>query len=241
MPVSFLSLPAELRNEIYTYLLICREPINPCHGGHELHPNILFTNTAILHEARALLYGHNCFDLTGESGHVSKFLDTIGSINASHLQCIRIDFPSLGNLEDEVSLEEGSLHILEKIQLQCTNIRKLITDSESTNTMEVRLHLFDSPTIRARALALTAARFGAISSLQEIIVEVYEENLSSNIRREMESHGWILKVVEPVEVKDWDVDRSWGDYEDDDYPSDDYDDDDYDIDNDSDFWRRAAD
>lgn len=241
MPVSFLSLPAELRNEIYSYLLIRREPINPWNGDHELHPNILFTNTAILHEARALLYGHNCFDLTWEHGHISEFLDAIGFINASHLQCIRINFPTLGDLEDEVNLEEGSLHVLEKIQSQCTNIKKLITDSESTNTMEVQLDLFDSPTICARALAMIAARFGAISSLQEIVVEVYEEGPSSDIRREMESHGWVLKVVEPVEVEEWGDDRSWGDYEDDEYPDDDYDDDDYDIDNDSDFWRRAAD
>jgi hypothetical protein len=57
----------------------------------------------------------------------------------------------------------------------------------------------------------------------------------------MESHGWILKVVEPVEVEEWDVDRSWDDFEDDEYLHNDDDDDDYDIDNDSDFWRRAAD
>jgi hypothetical protein len=48
-------------------------------------------------------------------------------------------------------------------------------------------------------------------------------------------------VVEPAEEEEWDVDRSWDDLEDEDYLFDDYDDDEYDIDNDSDFWRRAAD
>jgi hypothetical protein len=57
----------------------------------------------------------------------------------------------------------------------------------------------------------------------------------------MESQGWKLNVVEPAEEEEWDVDRSWDDLEDEDYLFDDYDDDEYDIDNDSDFWRRAAD
>jgi hypothetical protein len=106
--------------------------------------------------------------------------------------------------------------------------------------MENRLDSLDSPTICAKALALVAARFKTISSLQEIIVEVYEEGLSSDIRRKMESYRWILNVVEPVE-EEWNNDRTWDDVEDDESLYNDYDDDDYDINNDSDFWRRAVD
>lgn len=247
--MSFLSLPAELRNEIYIYLLVRTEPIDPGHGDHELVPNLLSTNSAILHEATSLLYGHNRFDLTlstWNSELTSQFFDTIGFVNSSHLRCIRIDFPGLRDLEEDISLEEDSLHILEKIQSHCTNLKTLIVASESTSIMENRLDSLDSPTICAKALALVAARFKTISSLQEIIVEVYEERPSSDIRRKMESHGWILNVVEPVEEEEWNNDRTWDDVEDDeslydDYDDDDYDDDDYDIDNDSDFWRRAAD
>jgi hypothetical protein len=244
MPVTFLSLPAELRNEIYTYLLVRREPIDPWIGDHELAPNLLSTNSTILHETRSLLYGHNRFDLTRltwMSELVSQFFDTIGFVNASHLQCIRIDFPELRDLGDDISLEEDSLQVLEKIQSHCTNLKTLIMSSESTSTMENRLDSFDSPTICAKALALVAAHFKKISSLQIIIVEVYEEGPSLDIRSKMESHGWILSVVEPVEEEVWDNDRSWDDFEDDEALYDDYDDDDYDIDNDSDFWRRAAD
>lgn len=57
----------------------------------------------------------------------------------------------------------------------------------------------------------------------------------------MESHGWILNVVKPVEEEEWNDDRTWDDVEHDESLYDDYDDDDYDIDNDSDFWRRTAD
>lgn len=242
MPASFLGLPSELRNEIYKHLLVCREPITPWNTENELTPNILFTNTTVLHEASSLLYGNNCFDLTAwHSDIITEFLDAIGSFNASHLRYIRIDFPELGDLGDEASLEEGSLRTLGKIQSYCTNLISLTTTASTTYIMECQLDSFDSPVICCKALALVAAKFRAITSLQGIVVEVYEEGPSSDIRRKMQSHGWTLKVVEPVEEEEWDEGRGWDEIEDDDYPYDDDDDDDYDIDNDSDFWRRAAD
>jgi hypothetical protein len=240
MPASFLSLPAELRNEIYKYLLVRREPIDPWSGDHELELNLLSTNKAILHEAGSLFYGRNCFDLTWEC-RIPEFLVTIGFINSSHLQCILIDFPELRDLEDEVSLKEASLHILENIQSRCTNLKKLIIAADSTNAIEYQLDSFDSPKICAKALALVDAHFREILSLREVVIEVYGEGPSSDIRRKMESQGWKLNVVEPAEEEEWDVDRSWDDIEDEDYLFDDYDDVEYDIDNDSDFWRRAAD
>ncbi|KAL3471632.1 hypothetical protein BJX99DRAFT_21127 [Aspergillus californicus] len=248
MPMSFLSLPSELRNEIYIYLLVRREPLDPWNGDHELVPNLLSTNSTILHEARSLLYGDNRFDLTRstwEPERLFRFFDTIGFVNSSHIRCIRIDFPGLRDLEDDISLEEDSLRILEKIQSHCTNLKTLIVASESTSVMENRLDSLDSPKVCAKALSLVAARFKTISSLRDVIIEVYEEGPNSDIRRKMESHGWILNVVEPVEEEEWDNDRAWDDFEDneslyDHYDDDDYDDD-YDIDNDSDFWRRAAD
>ncbi|KAJ5288045.1 hypothetical protein N7478_003731 [Penicillium angulare] len=131
MPASFLSLPAELRNEIYKYLLVCRNPINPWGTGHELASNLLSTNTTILYEASSLLYGNNCFDLTSLSPKlISEFLNAIGLVNASHLQCIRIDFPEFRNFEDEVSFEDN-LHTLAMIQAYCTNL-KYITTTAST-------------------------------------------------------------------------------------------------------------
>ena len=94
------------------------------------------------------------------------------------------------------------------------------------------------------ALKLVDIHFRVISSLQEIIVEVYEDGPSDHIRRKMESHGWTISIAEYVEEED--LDRNFSDFEDDDYGydsgGDDGDDDDnYDIDNDSDFWRRVAD
>jgi hypothetical protein len=51
---------------------------------------------------------------------------------------------------------------------------------------------FDSPRAAA-ALALVDARFKAISSLKEIIVNVYDEPLSCDLREEMPSCGWTIE------------------------------------------------
>ncbi|KAJ5948688.1 hypothetical protein N7454_001995 [Penicillium verhagenii] len=242
MSASFLSLPSELRNEIYKYLLVCREPIDPWSRENRLASNLLFTNKTVLHEASSLLYGNNCFDLTAwNSKLITEFFDAIGSVNASYLRFIRIDFPRLHNIEDEVRLEKGSLSTLEKIQSCCTNLKSLTTTLSTTYSIERQLDSFDSPVIRCKALALVAAQFRAITPLQDIVMEVYEEGSSSDIRKEMQSYGWILQVVKPViEEDEWEDGRGQLWEEDDYYPRD-YDDDDYDIDNDSDFWRRGSD
>lgn len=94
--------------------------------------------------------------------------------------------------------------------------------------MEYQLDSFDSPKICAKALALVDARFRKISSLQVVVIEVYGEGPSSDIRRKMESQGWKLNGVEPAEEEEWDIGRFWDDIEDEDYLFDDYDDDEYD-------------
>ncbi|KAJ5467113.1 hypothetical protein N7475_004865 [Penicillium sp. IBT 31633x] len=116
MPVSFLGLPPELRNEIYALLLVREEPIDPLFGDHKLATNLLATNTTILHEAGSLLYGHNRFDLTSWNHQfVLQFLDIIGFVDASHLQCICVDLPELRDLSGNISLADHSLRTLEKI------------------------------------------------------------------------------------------------------------------------------
>jgi len=189
------------------------------------------------------LYAQNRFDFaTATPEDVASFLKTIGDNNAACIRYICIDFPSLRDLEPgNVTLEEGSDGILANIQSSCANLRTLTTSLSSTHAMELRLDALDNPKIVIEALMLVNTRFRAILSLQDIIIEVYEDGPSGYMRRKMENHGWTVRITEYVE--EWGSDRSFGDFEDDwdhDYGYDDYDDD-YDIDNDSDFWRRAAD
>jgi hypothetical protein len=246
MSANFLSLPSEIRNDIYEQLLVLQEPIKVWFGQSQLQaltPGLLRANKTVHLEASSVLYAQNRFDFAlCDSEDVTSFLEQIGRNNASYILHICVDFPKFHYLDlHDVTLEDDSVCILAKIQGDCTRLCTLTTSLRSTNAMELKLDALDHPKIVAEALALVDARFRAISSLQEIIVEVYEDGPSDCIRREMKNHGWTISATEYVEVCAFD--RSFSDIEDDDYGY--YDDgsggDDYDIDNDSDFWRRAGD
>jgi len=209
-----------------------------------LTPALLRANKTIHREASSLLYAENRFDFAMATPEdIASFLRTIGDKNANCIRHICVDFPSLRDFLEpgKVTLEEDSDGILANIQSGCANLRTLTTSLSSTRDMELRLDELDSPKIVAEALTLVNTRFRAISSLQDIIVEVYDDGPSGYIRKEKENHGWIVSTTEYVE--EWDSDMSFGGFEDDrdlDYGYDDDDDEDaYDIDNDSDFWRRA--
>ena len=242
MSPNFLSLSAELRNRIYELVLLQQEPIDPWVRRHKLTPGLLRANKKVYREASSFFYARNRFDFTMRIlEEVASFLEQIGHNNTDFIQHICLDFPSFLYLDpSEVTLEDDSVGILANIQGSCTSLSKITTSLHSTNTMELRLDALDSPKIVSEALKLVNTRFRAISSLQEIIVEVYEHGPSGHIRREMESHGWIINTTEDMEEEEFD--RSYSDFEYDDYGyEDDNLDDDYDIDNDSDFWRRAGD
>ena len=225
-----------------------QEPITPWddyNRQQKLTPGLLRANKAVHGEASSLFYGQKCFDFAEAiPDEVVSFLEQIGSNNAGYIRHIIIDFPKFLYLDpDDVTLEEGSVGILANIQGRCSNLSTLTTSLYSTNAMEHRLDNLDNHKVATEALKLVYAHFRAISSLQEIILEVYEDGPSDHIRRKMESHGWTITTTEDVEEDDFDRGFSDFEYDYDGYghDSDDDDYDEYDIDNDSDFWRRAAD
>ncbi|KPM38334.1 hypothetical protein AK830_g8225 [Neonectria ditissima] len=101
----------------------------------------------------------------------------------------------------------------------------------------------DNLNLATEALALVDTRFRAISSIEEIILKVYEDGPSLHIRRRMESYGWTIHAREPVEEEDWDGNSN--DFDDDFYrdeygSADDEYVDDYDIDNDTNMRCNAS-
>ena len=79
----------------------------------------------------------------------------------------------------------------------------LTTSLDGTNTIARELDTLNSLQVVVEGLALVDARFRAIPSLQEIIVEVYEGGISVDIRKIMESHGWTIKVMEQRKEADF--------------------------------------
>lgn len=164
MSANFLSLPSELRNNVYEQVLVLREPIAcPTQQGLErlqlqlgsLTLGLLRTNKAVRREASSILYAQNRFDFTVcTSEDVTSFLEQIGPNNASYIRHICVDFPKFHHLNPHDIGREDSVRSLEKIR-----------------------------------------RFKAISSLQEVIIEVNEDGLSDDIRREIENYGWTIRAA----------------------------------------------
>jgi len=247
-PASFLSLPSELRNEIYELTLLHDEPVEPCgYGRHqELTPGLLCANKVVHGEASSIFYGQNRFNLIGAtSEEVHLFLEQIGCKNALYIRHILIDFPGFLDLDPgKITFEEDSVGILASIWKNCANLSTLTTSLHSTSAMEATLDNSDNNIVANEALKTVDTHFRTIPSLKEIVLDVYEDGPSGYIRERMKSHGWTLRTIANVEEEDWGED--WRDMDDDDYDYDygydDYgDEDEYDIDDDSDFWRRAAD
>lgn len=291
VPTNFLSLPRELRDLIYAYVLVNEEYIDLGTWIYPpLSPQLLRTNKIIYDEATKVLYTYNRFNfaLCHSDDILPSFLDQIGPDNSKHIRHIRIDFPTFQYLDlGDVTLTDKSVRILEKLKDCCGNLRTLTTSRSSTDNMERKLNNLEHPKAVTEALKLVDTRFRAISSQREmeglttascqpsqsrvetdsgcilahasslplpdhnsgssmlsIVVEVYEDCLNDDIRRKMESHGWVLNIAENLEEEDRDRGFSDIDFDinSDDWDRDDGDDDDdYDIDNDSDFWRRAGD
>ncbi|QSZ36731.1 hypothetical protein DSL72_006614 [Monilinia vaccinii-corymbosi] len=206
MSTNFLSLPSELRNNIYEQLLVLQEPISITmfweFQPQELTPGLLRANKTIHGEASFVLYAYNRFDLT--FCNPVSFLEQIGRNNASFLLYISVGFPQFEHLNlQDITLEEDSSRTLAKIQSHCTGLKTLQTSLDSTNEMEHQLAGRDDLTVVAAALGLVDARLKEISSLPNIIVEVYGNGPSDSIRNEMENHGWIINATESVEEPDF--------------------------------------
>ena len=166
MSANFLSLPSELRNNIYEQLLVLQEPVaSPIDLWRRqsqvqaLTPGLLRANKTVHFEASSMLYAQNCFDFTMcTSEDVTSFLEQIGHNNASYILSIYIDFPKFHYLDlHDVTFEDDSVRILAKIQSDCTKLATLTTSLHSTNAMEARLEALDYPKIVAEGLALVDA------------------------------------------------------------------------------------
>jgi hypothetical protein len=223
------------------------EPINPWIGYKRQGlstTGLLRVNRTVHLEASSIFYGQNRFDFTSVTpDDVTSFLEQIGSINAGHIRHVIIEFPRFLYIDPgDITLEDDSVGILENVQRGCANLSLLTTSLYSTNSMELRLDNLDNHNLATEALKLIDTRFRDLPSIQDIIVEVFEDGPNDHIRRTMERNGWTISTTENAEEEeDWG--RSFSDLDEFDYDYE-YDTDrgdDYDIDNDSDFWRRAAD
>lgn len=92
---AFLDLPPELRDRIYTQLLVFDQPTTIHHCSHR-HP-ITQTNRQLRRESLEIYYSRNCFYITnrGQPGPLKRLQTTlklIGPVNLAHIRRIRLDY-----------------------------------------------------------------------------------------------------------------------------------------------------
>ncbi|KAG2418920.1 hypothetical protein HFD88_002023 [Aspergillus terreus] len=198
IPANFFTLPCELRNQIYHLLLTSAKPVNPWFmRGHNLEINLIRTNKAIQREAAWVLYGGNIFDFRPGFRLLYEgvgFIDRIGSHNARYIRHIQIDIFPLLYYPSDPRMANAISHDFSKIQSHCSNLKTLVVSQLGFLLLGVVSRDSRDPKIdAAEIIAGFDARARAITSLEEIIVDVPREFEAPCLMKKMEGHGWKFK------------------------------------------------
>lgn len=220
MPTAFLSLPPEIRNQIYKYLLVCTEPIDPWAWfldkdkknipktgiPDDLSGNILFTNTTISREARYFLYAHNHFALHwffawDEAGTWHKeFLSVIGKENAALIEHVHFDILNFTEFDwkddSSSSCPIQRAELLESIRERCTNLKTLTASARTIDIFRGTMRIIGSPSTPAVWKAVyqdLAVELQPFSSATKIYVET-EPEMESEQNGLPQRYGWILRT-----------------------------------------------
>jgi hypothetical protein len=215
MCTNFFSLPRELRDQIYVLVLLHEEPLDPwaeIFPRKKLTPGLFRANKTIHHETTSLFYNQSIFELgTGTPRNIASFLEQIGRSNADCIRHIHIDFPRLYVNTGYVYLNNYNLGVLVNIRSGFAFLSTL-----TMSQMDRKAHIapldvspdVDSfaPTaefeIITEGLKLVDINIRAIASLQDVIVELYEDGLSDHIRGEMKRLGWKIQPISYAEIKE---------------------------------------
>ncbi|KAI8626364.1 hypothetical protein F5Y19DRAFT_447218 [Xylariaceae sp. FL1651] len=175
---NFVSLPRELRDQIYELCLLHQGPLNPWfdfYQGEKRTSGLFRVSKSIHAEASQLSYSRNCFDFAlASSENIARFLKTIGR-NVDYIRHIRVNFPQLLSLESGgVALGDNDASILATIQGRCTDLSTITTSFNNTTPTGPDLDLLDDLKFFVEALELVDTRFRAMTSLEEINIGVFE-------------------------------------------------------------------
>jgi hypothetical protein len=211
MPLSFLSLPRELRDQIYELVLLHEElrvPGYRCSIGQELTPGLFQVSKTIHREATSLFYALNRFDFCFATAKENdSFFEQIGQDNVAYIRHISVKFPRFFFPKSgEITLDNDDVVVFENIQSRCANLSTL-TMSLNAVLMAVDLEfgplelshfglseLSDESKAFSEALKLVNTHFRAVPSSPKIIVELWTHGPSDLIQKEVESYGWTIKV-----------------------------------------------
>ncbi|KAI7786166.1 hypothetical protein LA080_004550 [Diaporthe eres] len=223
MATCLFSLPLELREKIYSELLVVAEPIvfEPDDGTlyrpvgsrkRGLYPAILRVNEKAYREASRLLYSKNRFAIpnaTGspgfpETASVALFLSQIRP-QASLIHYIGIDFPRWDIYQPEGgSFHPGDIRNLELVLASCQNLRVLELSLDTGQNW-----ILDEPVTAGMLDSIDVATRDVLSGKKIMVrIQVYgEDDIRDSVTR-MCSFGWTVEVTKQEPVKEtWEYDE----------------------------------
>ncbi|CAG9998861.1 unnamed protein product [Clonostachys byssicola] len=208
----FLSLPAENRISIYEEVLGAGQTFFLFHGtGNQVNAlaptnprrwsAFLFTNHLIYSEAREIVYGANRFvllDVTHtQTELLHNFLGGIGPANASLITHLVISFPVMERVEAqeaEFALKGDSMRALELLRAQCTRLKTLELQVNRQNSSGLTEEKDCDSKFARDALPRINQELKGISSLERVVVKVYEKALMPSVESVMQNFGWMVML-----------------------------------------------
>ncbi|KAG6357681.1 hypothetical protein INS49_013560 [Diaporthe citri] len=224
MATCLFNLPLELREKIYSELLVVPGPIvfepddgNPCPpvGSQRrgLYPAILRVNKKAYREASRLFYSKNRFEVPNvigspgfpEIASVALFLSQIGC-QASLIRYICIDFPrwDFDDQPEGGSFHPGDIRNLELVRASCQNIRVLELSLDTGQNS-----ILDEPVTPETLDSIDVATRDVLSPKEIVVrIQVYgEDDICDSVTR-MRSYGWTVEVTKREPVKEtWEYDE----------------------------------
>lgn len=206
---TFLNLPRAARNDIYRRVLVVAHPVylfqdpgSPkmkCFAPDTLRQwlALLYTNRQVYDEARVILYRWNCFAFVDTSQQQSVLLETffssIGSLNASYISHISINFPVAEIEAGQMgkTLREDDIRSLRLLREKCASLETLETlvygqscTGPKWNSDEIRLD--------REALSHINTRFKELPTLSRILVRFYNGGPVSEVAEWVQRLGWTI-------------------------------------------------
>lgn len=198
---NFLDLPRELRDLIYQFCLIGKEPVDPWRDWYYQVPSyglaisLLRVSKAVYREASPVLYSQNIFEFDKRPPDmVDRFLDRIGSINAYQIRHIKVDFPDVyGSLCGHLRLGQGLDCVLWDTRHRCPHVHTVTVSNWYVSGLVILCWPPPDRYLEFATAVLTwvDSLFRSLPSLRQIVVEPRGYlDPNHHVRQEMARLGW---------------------------------------------------
>ncbi|KAI1193029.1 hypothetical protein F5X97DRAFT_328988 [Nemania serpens] len=206
-PFRFLSLPPEIRNQVYEVILVPPHPVRLVditdHGTIQVFGAswswkrstvLLRVNRQIRVEATAILFGRNQFTIGSDCPEaLFYFLTCIGPVNASLITHLRVNFPSVDDVDcvpGQLTLRNPDVRDMQLIQRICTGLATLGLLIHCGNARIFTRTNVDHCRVVKEYFPQVDTLLKAIPSLGKVVISTHGINVQQSTKDAMRDFGW---------------------------------------------------